>query len=146
MRKGIFLFITITMGVMLSAQQNCPEPKEENYKKVMSSAFAEEYKKCPVTIVAEYFGEGYLTNWRKPYKLKDMYFFQCVNVGEQGKPAPLSNEMAGDFFVIDKAKADLVLNLKKGDKLKLTGVTFVQNYVGVEMSTFFIVDKVQKIN
>lgn len=145
MKNALSFTLLILIAFTLIAQ-DCPTPKEENYKKVMSSAFADLYKKCAVIITAEYFGEGYLTNYRKPAKVKDMYFFQCVNIGEAGKPAPVTNEVAGDFFVIEKSKADLVLNLKKGDKLKLTGVTFVQNYVGIEMSTFFIVDKVEKIN
>lgn len=72
-----------------------------------------------------------------------MYFFQCVGLGEKGKSVPLSNEMSGDFFVIDKEKADVVLGLKKGDKIRLTGKTFTQNYFGTEVNTFFIVEKVE---
>ncbi|TAG52531.1 MAG: hypothetical protein EAZ27_12165 [Cytophagales bacterium] len=127
------------------AQTGCPEAKEESYKKVMSSAFAKDYEKCPVIITAEYFGEGYLKNYRKPSKIKKMYFFQCVNIGDNGNPAPLTNEISGDFFVIDKTKASEVLDLKKGNKLKLTGTTFTQNYMGIELSVFFIVTKVEII-
>lgn len=110
----------------------------------MSSAFSKDYEKCPVIITVEYFGEGYLKNYRKPSKIKNMYFFQCVNVGDNGKPAPMTNEMSGDFFVIDKTKANDVIELKKGDRIKLTGTTFTQNFWGTELSVFFIVTKVEK--
>ena len=144
--KQLILFITVTFCAISSySQTGCPEPKEENYKKVMSSSFAKDYEKCPVVIITEYFGEGYLKNYRKPSKLKNMYFFQCVNIGENGKPAPVTNEVSGDFFVIDKSKVNDVIELKKGDKVKLTGTTFTQNFWGTELSVFFIVSKVEKI-
>jgi hypothetical protein len=144
--KKISLSIVITiLTTCLYAQTKCPEAKNENYKKVMSSAFAKEYEKCPVIITAEYFSEGYLKNYRKPSKIKNMYFFQCVNIGDNGKPMPVTNEISGDFFVIEKANAGDVFDLKKGDKLKLTGTTFTQNYFGTELNTFFIVTKVEKI-
>mgnify|MGYP003611953891 CR=1 FL=1 len=144
--KNIFITLSILFFNLNSfSQTNCNEAKEETYKKVMSSAFAKDFEKCPVIINCEYFTEGYLNGWRKPNKLKKMYFFQCVDLGEKGKPAPLSNEMSGDFFVIDKEKADEVLKLKKGDKIRLTGKTFTQNFYGTEINTFFIVEKVEKL-
>ena len=142
-------YIIITLSVLLFSintfsQTDCTEAKEEKYKKVMSSAFAKDFEKCSVIINCEYFTEGYLNGWRKPNKLKKMFFFQCVDSGEKGKPAPLTNEMSGDFFVIDQEKSDEVLNLKKGDKIRLTGRTFTQNYYGTEINIFFIVEKVEK--
>jgi hypothetical protein len=74
-----------------------------------------------------------------------MYFFQCIGYGEKGKTVPMSNEMSGDFCVIDKEKADVVLSLKMGDKIRLTGKTFTQNYFGTEVNTFLIVEKVKKL-
>lgn len=145
MRNLFILFILTSLSICSFAQSNCPEADSVSYKKVMSSAFAKDYEKCPVIITAEYFGEGYLKNYRKPSKLKNMYFFQCVNIGDNGKQAPITNEVAGDFFVIVKDKANDIIELKKGDKLKLTGTTFTQNYFGTELGTFFIVTKVVKI-
>ena len=144
MKKIIFLSLLFFFSGT-SFGQKCPEPKKEKYKKVMSSAFADEFKKCPVIIDAEYFREGYLKNSRKPRKLKKMYFFQCTAIGGDTKPAGFTNEPSGDFFVIEKKLADSVLELKKGDKLRLTGTTFTQNYFGIELSTFFIVQKVERI-
>ena len=143
-------YIIITLSVLLFSintfsQTDCTEAKEEKYKKVMSSAFAKDFEKCSVIINCEYFTEGYLNGWRKPNKLKKMYFFQCIGSGEKGKTVPMSNEMSGDFFVIDKEKADVVLSLKKGDKIRLTGKTFTQNYFGTEVNTFFIVEKLEKL-
>lgn len=112
----------------------------------MNSAFAENYKDCPVTIRGEYFKDGYLNGYRKPRKLKNMYFFQCVGEGEKGTLQPLQNGLSGDFFVIDKSKAELILEFSKGDKLELTGTTFVQNYFGSELNTFFIATKIKRLN
>ena len=145
MRILILIILVAIYTIPAYCQTDCVSPHEENYRKVMSPAFAKEYEKCPVTITAEYFTDGYLKNYRKPNKIKNMYFFQCTNIGEIAKPAPLTNEMSGDFFVIDKAKADKVLELKKGDKLKLTGTTFTQNYFGTELSTFFVVTMIEKL-
>jgi hypothetical protein len=140
----LILFFQITFSTAQS-KSSCPIAKEEKYKKVMSSAFAKDYEKCPVIITAEYFKEGYLKDFRKPSKLKEMYFFQCVNIGDEGTTTPGTNEMAGDFYVIDKDKAEQVLDLKKGDKVKLTGTTYTQKVWGTEVNTFFIVANVEII-
>ena len=145
MKKILLVLIFAMFSGFLYSQNDCAEPKVESYKKVMNAAFAKEYEKCSVIIEAEYFTDGYLNGWRKPSKLKSMYFFQCVSIGEQGKSAPFSSGNVGDFFVIDKNKADEVMSLKKGDKIKLTGKTFTQNFWGTELSTFFIVEKIEKI-
>lgn len=109
----------------------------------MSSVFAKEFEKCPVTITAEYFKEGYLKGYRKPRKLKKMYFFQCVAEGGEGTSQPFQKGLSGDFFVINKKMADKVIDLKKGDKLELTGTTFTQNYFGTELNIFFIVTEIK---
>jgi len=129
---------------MLNAQ-DCPEPTKEKYNKVMSSAFAEDFEKCPVMIEAEYLKEGFIKNMRKPRKIKKMYFFQCTSIGGETKPAGFGNELSGDYFVIDKKLADKIIDLKKGDKIKLTGTTFTQNYFGIGLSTYFKVTDVMKI-
>jgi len=79
---------------------------EANYKRVMSTTFVKEYEKCPVIITAEYFKDGYPQNYMRPPKLKKMYFFQCVNIGDSGTAMPVTNEIAGDYFVIDKTQAE----------------------------------------
>jgi hypothetical protein len=144
MKKTILLALVFVFNFGMIHGQDCPEPTKENYKKVTSSAFAKDYEKCPVIIEAEYFGEGYLNGYRKPKKLKDMYFFQCTAIGGEGTKQAFQNEVTGEFFVIDKSIADLVLELKKGDKIELTGTTFTQNYVGTTLNSFFIVTAVKK--
>ncbi|MCS6795292.1 MAG: hypothetical protein NZ516_04975 [Raineya sp.] len=128
------------------AQPNCAEPKVESYRKVMNSAFASEYQKCPVIIVAQFVSDDFPNYYFKPSKLKKMFFFQCVNADDSGKETLFSDGRKGDFFVIDKAKADKVLSLKKGDKIKITGKTFVHNYLGTVLGVYFIVDDLEKIN
>lgn len=145
MKKTVLLLIAIVFTITTSFGQDCGEPTKESYKKVTSSAFAKDYEDCPVIIEAEYFGEGYLKGYRKPKKLKKMYFFQCVGVGEEGTKQPFQTGLSGEFFVISKDKADLVLDLKQGDKIELTGTTFTQNYFGTEVNTFFKVTDVKKI-
>jgi hypothetical protein len=146
--KYIFSLLILLLQTFFSVAQSqtgCPVVKKENYKKVMSSAFAKDYEKCPVIIDAEYFKDGYLKDFKKPKKIKDKYFFQCVNVGDAGVSTPITNEISGDFFVIDRDQADKVLNLKKGDKLKLTGTTYTQTTFGTDINTFFIVTNVEVV-
>jgi len=143
--KYLFILIILSFGLNTINAQDCPELQIESYKKVMSSAFAKDYKDCPVIIEAEYLKGGYLKNYRKPKKLKKMYFFQCISIGGETKTAAITNEVSGDFFVIDKKMADKVLDLKKGQKLKITGKTFVQNYFGTELSAFLIVSDIEII-
>ncbi|MCB9205425.1 MAG: hypothetical protein H6603_10650 [Flavobacteriales bacterium] len=131
-----------------SAGINCPSPpKKEPFRKVMSSAFAKEYEDCPVTIEAEYFADGYIDGFMKPRKIQDMYFFQCVEVGGQGKSGLLQGGLSGEFFVIDKDRAEEIFALKKGEKVEFTGTTFTQKvwFNGKDINTFFIVSKVNKV-
>ncbi|QLG46393.1 hypothetical protein [Costertonia aggregata] len=144
MRSKILLTLCLLTACSIFSQ-DCPEPKTENYKKVMSSAFAKDYKDCPVTIEGVYFKEGYANGYRKPKKVKKMYFFQCTNSDGNNNSNALTNEESGDFFVIEKDKADTVIEFQKGDKLKITGTTFIQNYFGMELSVFFIVSDIEKI-
>ena len=142
---AILLLFAFCLSTIVSFGQDYPEPTNEKYKKVMSSAFAKDYEDCPVTITAEYFKEGYLKGYRKPRKLKKMYFFQCVAEGEEGTSQPFQKGLSGDFFVIDKKMADQVIEFNKGDKLELTGTTFTQNYYGTEVNTFFKVTEIKKV-
>ncbi len=143
MVKKVLLVMVLALCVTKSYGQ--VEIKVEDYKKVMSSTFANDYTDKVVSIEAEYFKDGYLKNYRKPKKLKKMYFFQCLNIGDNAKEDSFTKEFCGDFFVIEKELADKVLELQKGDKVRLTGSTFVQNYFGTEMSAFFIVKDVVKL-
>lgn len=146
MKAKLFITTLLFSISLYSFAQECPEnPEEVPYKKAMSSAFAKEYEKCPILIKGEYLQDGYLTGYRKPSKIKDMYFFQCVAEGEKGSSQPFQSGLTGEFFVIDKKKADKVLSLKKGDRIELIGTTFTQNYFGTEINTFFIVTDVKKI-
>lgn len=144
--KHFLIVIILFFGLSTVNAQDCSEPIMQKYKKVMNSAFAKDYKDCPVIIEAEYLKEGYMKNYRKPKKIKKMYFFQCIAIDGETKSAAITNEKIGDFFVIDKKMADKVIDFEKGQKLKITGTTFTQNYFGTELSTFFKVQKVEKMN
>jgi hypothetical protein len=73
--RNIFVTLTILLFNLNSfSQTDCAEAKQGIYKKVMSSAFAKDFEKCPVIINCEYFTEGYLKGWRKPNKLKKNVF------------------------------------------------------------------------
>ncbi|MEO9511727.1 MAG: hypothetical protein ABJN84_18210 [Flavobacteriaceae bacterium] len=110
----------------------------------MSSAFAKEYRDCPVTIDAVYFKDGFLNGFKKPSRLRKMYFFQCTDDDGSTKTTAMTNEVSGDFFVIEKELADRVLDLQKGDKIKVTGTTFIQNYFGMKLGVYFIVQEIVK--
>jgi len=146
MRKPNLLFIAICFVTSFVFGQNCPDPIKEKYLKVTSLEFAKEFENCPVTIEAEFLSTGYLSGYRKPRKLRKMFYFQCVKVGEEGKKQGFNNVISGQFFVIEKDKADLVFNLKKGDKLELTGTSFTQNYFGTKIAVFFKVSGIKKLN
>lgn len=137
--------VILLLAAHVCLSQDCPEPAEENYKKVLSSAFAEDYKDCPVTIEGTYYKDGYANGLRKPKKLKKMYFFQCTDSDGSTSSNPFTKEQSGNFFVIEKDKADAVLEFSPGDALKITGTTFEQNYFGTKLSVFFIVDTIEKI-
>lgn len=141
------------MTIALNAQKKkgktpCPDPVEANYTKVMSSTFVKEYTDCPVIIEAEFFKGDFPKNLVKPSKFRKMYVFQCVGIGNEGQVMPLSNEVVGDFFVISKDQADAVLNLKRGDKVKFTGVTVAHSSLAgaFQVTPYFIVEKMEVMN
>jgi len=129
----------------LALGQDCPEPTLQNYKKVTSSAFVNDYKDCPVIIEAVYFKEGYAKGYRKPKKIGKMYFFQTLS--DDGTPEinPLSKDETGDFIVVSKELAEKAIELKGGDKVRLTGTTYQQNYLGQKLHVFFIATNIEKL-
>jgi len=148
-KNTLFLLLIIAVQSITFAQRGrtpCPDPVEANYNRVMSETFAREYADCPVIIVAEFFANGFPRNFTSPRKFRNKHLFQCVNIGESGSAMPITGEMAGDFFVIDREQAETVLNLKRGDKIRLTGVTDIHRPIGgygAITNVFFIVQKVE---
>ncbi len=150
MRTLLLILLIVTAQSITYAGKKkdpCPEPTVENYKRVMSTTFVKEYTQCPVVIEAEFFKDGFPKNLLLPARFKKKYLFQCVNLGDSGSALPLSGEVAGDYFVIDKALADSVLNLKKGDKIRLTGVTFAHSSLAgaFQITPFFLVEKIEVV-
>ena len=143
--KKFNLIIVLLVSLNTFSQKCSDKPVSENYKKVMNSLFSKEYKKCSVKIIGEFFREGYVKGYRKPRKLKRKIFFQCLPVGGVPKSTAYFNNSLGDFFVIDKKQSDLIFNLNKGDKIEMVGTTFTQNYFGKELSTYFVVTAINKI-
>lgn len=142
--KKIILAFFIFFSVISLAQEPVSPIVHEAYKKVMNSA--DEYKNTPVTITGQFLKVGYLTGFRKPAKLKTMLFFQCTAENTDPTQQPLQTSPSGEFFVIDKNNADLVFSLTSGDKIEMTGTTFIQNYMGTKLSLFFIVTSIKKID
>lgn len=138
------ILLAIIFSTPLFSWAQCDQAISLQYKKVMSSAFAKNYEKCPVIIEATFFKTGYIPNYRVPKKLKKMFIFQCIeNETDSGKDV-MGNSI-GDFFAIDLEKADLVLDLKRGDRLELSGTTFIHSYYGAQLSTFFVVDSLNTV-
>ncbi|MGL5913644.1 MAG: hypothetical protein ACRCZB_05715 [Bacteroidales bacterium] len=124
---------------------DCPEPSMQNFSKVINLSFAEDYEKCPVVIEADFWEAGaWKGAYRWPRKTKDYVMFQCVPCGEQGTKDALSNNINGQIIMIDKANADIIFSLKKGDKIKLTGCTWINSIMWTK-SVFFIATSVAKI-
>ena len=142
-RVSVLALALICTSIIVA--QDCPEPTPENYKKVTSSAFVKDFEDCPVIIEATYYKEGYAKGYRKPKKLNNMYFFQTLS--DDGVPSvnPLSQDETGDFIVVDKAMADEAIELKRGDRIRLTGTTYQQNYLGQKLHVFFIATGLEKI-
>lgn len=147
MKKLIRIFVLTLAFISTSiiVAQDCPEPKPENYKKVTSSAFVKDFEDCPVIIEGTYYKEGYAKGYRQPKKLNKMYFFQTLS--DDGVPSvnPLSKDETGDFIVVDKQMAVQAIELKRGDKVRLTGTTYQQNYLGQKLHVFFIATNIEKL-
>ena len=140
--------MAVVLTVSVNAQRGrtpCPDPVEANYNRVMSETFASEYTQCPVIITAEFFTNGFPRNFISPRRFRNKHIFQCVNIGESGRAMPVTGEMAGDYFVIDRAQAETVINLTRGDRVRLTGVTYIhRSMAGAFIPTvFFIVQKIE---
>jgi hypothetical protein len=126
MKKIITIFLISAIWATTINSTDCPEPKEVPFQKLMNPTFAKDYQLCPIPTKAEFFSADRPKAWTYPPKVKNQVVFQCVAQGDQGKAMPLSGEVTGEFIVLPKDKSDLVFELKKGDKVKITGVTWVE--------------------
>ncbi len=126
MQKILQLFLLALICITTINATDCPEPKDAPFKKVMNTAFAEDYQKCPTVIHAQFFSSERPKAWMFPAKVNNLVVFQCVAIGEDPKSMPLSGELTGEFIAIPKDKSDLIFELKKGDKVKITGVTWIE--------------------
>lgn len=143
MKSLIRLAVLFAILFFTTNGTDCPAAKEVPFSKLMNAAFANDYQNCPVITHAEFYSPDRLKVWVYPSKINKQVIFQCINVGSQPKSVPLSGEAAGESIVIDKDKSDIVFNLKKGDKVKLTGVTYVKK-LGAEIEVYFIASSVEK--
>ena len=144
--KNLFILLLFVFSGSIGFAQNCEPPKLEDYKIVLNDAFDQDYKKCLVTIKGVFHRVGYLTGWKKPNKLKKDFFFQCLSLEKDTETnVHFSEEKAGQFFTINRSKGKEILNYKQGDTLVLTGKTFIQNFYGKEINTFFRVEKIENL-
>jgi len=153
MKKTFLLIMAVVLTVSVNAQRGrtpCPDPVEANYNRVMSETFAREFTDCPVIIVGEFFANGvprgFNSSANSPRRFRNKHFFQLVSVGGSGSAMPLTGEIAGDLFVIDREQAETVLNLNRGDRVRLTGVTVIHRPAlgaGMVANIFFVVQEVE---
>lgn len=129
----------------IQTSNNCPTPIEQNYNKVLNNAFLKDFEKCPVIITAEFLKTGGAKMFSYGKSVENLAMFQCVNVGGKPSAAPLSGESIGDLFCINKENSDIIFTLKQGDKIKLTGVTVINEYSGLELFHYFLASKIEKL-
>lgn len=134
--KKVLLLLSIVFTCSTVFSQ---EAEKEEYSKILNIELGKDFEGKQVTIDAEFFGFG-MANMRKPNKFKAGYIpFRCKEIDGE----PLKNGFGGetgDFFFIKKKSefADLVRNLKKGDKVTLTGEVYVTSYMGYKMASFLV--------
>jgi len=131
--------------VSIISAQDCPDPVMEDYTKVLNTAFAKDYVKCPVIIEGMFLQCDLVSGYKPPKKLKKMFFFQCYDI-EAGPNTSFGNQQYGDYFAINKDQADKILSFQKGDKLKLTGSTYIYSIMGTVANIFFVVEEVEKVD
>ncbi len=117
------LLVCITMGSSFNvfAKKACQDPSTMvPFGQVMNPAFVKKFKKCPVTTEAEFVTFGVLPGVPIPGKMKKKIIIQAV------QPGTLTNNtlMPGYLVGLPKKLSDQVFNLKKGQKIKLRGVTY----------------------
>jgi hypothetical protein len=143
------LCIGVCFGVQAkkkNAKPTCTDTVQKEYRMVLDPAFAEEYEVCPVIVECEFLLYGIEQGYGAPKKMQDMLFFRCSRIGtiEAAGGQPVSQ---WNFFVMDKSNSELVFSLKKEDKLRVLGRTYVQNIPGLFTSgskyVYFIADKIE---
>jgi hypothetical protein len=128
-----------------------PEANLENFARVMNSAFAKGFEKKSVKTKVQFIAAGQTENYLfgaiPADLLKDKVPFRVSAPGQDiGSETPFGSIPPHVF--IDKAKSDLIFDLKKGDFLILSGSTVVgtmplgngQNFTQI----VFIADSIEK--
>jgi hypothetical protein len=145
MQKIFQVFLIVSLGITSIKASDCPPPKDAPFKKVMNVSFAEDYLECPTIIHAQLFSSDRPKSWAFPSNLNDFVIFQCIGVGEDPKAMPLSGELTGEFIAIPKNKSDLIFELNRGDKVKITGVTWIYKIDGSNFQTvYFMATSIEK--
>ncbi|WP_430809481.1 MULTISPECIES: hypothetical protein [unclassified Carboxylicivirga] len=121
------------------------QTEKAEYSNVINVELGKDLKGQTVTIDAEFFGFG-MAGMAKPNKFKVGYIpFRCFEIGGEPEKNSFGGEV-GNFFFIKKKNdyADEVKNLKKGDKVTITGEVYINNYYGYK-NVNFIVHEITKI-
>lgn len=94
------------------------------FSKVMNAGFAKDYVDSDIVTEANFLASGsgaYSLSAPQGYVV-----FQAVPLGTNGQVNPLTQQAMGDFVFVPNSYADMVFELKPGDKVQLRGGTKVR--------------------
>ncbi|WP_289055530.1 hypothetical protein [Carboxylicivirga marina] len=131
--------VLLLISIVFICGSTIAQTAKEDYSKILNIELGKDFEGKTVTIDAEFFGFG-MANMRKPNKFKVGYMpFRCKEIDGE----PLKNGFGGetgDFFFIKKKNesANVVKNLKKGDKVTITGEVYINNNLGYKQANFIV--------
>lgn len=147
------LLISITALVLtscistktLKATSTVPAGTEVSYSRVVNPAYATDYLDANVITEVEFYSAGKANNVATKIP-KGYVVFQIIPIGGSPENAPFGGGLIGDYAFLPKGQSDIIFDLKKGDKIRMTGGTRVQKYYlnGIEIIEF-IASSVEKI-
>ena len=136
--------LLLLIAVQFICGTDCPSPQEVRFLKAMSISFGKDYEKCPIITHAKFMASEVPGRWvTYPQKIQDLVLFMCLGETEQPRSTFLNAAPIGEIIAISKEKSDLVYTLKKEDKVKLIGTTFIGGGPGGNR-VYFIASSIEK--
>lgn len=162
MKKNLLMIIIILLlssGCMrpyasVPESTNCPKPGTKvSFSKLTTPSVAEDYVGCDVKTVAQFVATG-AGAYMLPSATEGKIVFRVLPVGVKGEKNPLSGEIQANFVAIPKEDGSLVFELNPGDKVLLSGGTYVQKLnaftkmmtgIGDDVTIVFMADKIERV-